>query len=253
MQPIVQFDKVSFSYNGYDVVSDVNLAVRKNEFVSIVGPNGGGKTTLLRIILGFLTPQKGVVTVFGSKPELGRGRIGYMPQHAHLDPQFPVTVQDVVLMGRLSKKSWFGPYRKADYSAVQDSLLRLKMWDFRNAQFSELSGGQRQRVLIARAIAASPELLLLDEPTAGLDLVVESEFYDLLQSLSSDLTVIMVSHDLAFVSKLVDKVICVKKMVKVHKTSEITGQLINEIYGAQMKIVRHDLGHSEELSDCLNS
>jgi zinc transport system ATP-binding protein len=251
--PVVALEDVSFSFDGYQALHSVNLDIRQNDLVSIVGPNGGGKTTLLKLILGLLRPSKGVVRVFGLAPAESRRRIGYMPQHAHLDPQFPIAVRDVVMMGRIGHGRPLGPYSKADKAACEESLRELRMWDLRSSHFSALSGGQRQRVLIARALASKPDLLLLDEPTAGLDLAVETELYDLLKSFAQRLTVIIVSHDLGFVSRFVDRVVCVKRRVVVHPATEITGEMINDIYGAPMKIVRHDHANSEAFHRCITS
>lgn len=251
-ESVIVIDGLSYAYEARNVLEGVNVTVAADDFVSIVGPNGGGKTTLLKLILGLLTPASGSVRVFGKPPAEARSRMGYMPQHAHLDPQFPITVMEVVLMGRLGRSSW-GPYSRSDKLAATEALRKLNVWDLRRSRFSSLSGGQRQRVLIARALASSADLLLLDEPTAGLDLAVETELYEILKSFARELTVVMVSHDLGFVSRLVNKVICVKRTVKVHPTCEITGELINEMYGAPMKMVRHDLENGGQFGKCLHS
>lgn len=163
-----------------------------------------------------------------------------MPQHPQLDPQFPATVLDVALMGRLGHGRPFGPYSRKDKDVVAGVLDQVGLYNLRKEAFSSISGGQRQRLFIARALACEPELLLLDEPTANLDMAMEGDLYELLQTLNERLTVVMVSHDLGFVSKFVKRVICVKRKVFMHPTSEITGEIINEMYGSPMKIVRHN-------------
>jgi zinc transport system ATP-binding protein len=243
-EPAVLFEDVTFTYKHVPVLEEVNLRVEKRDFAAIVGPNGGGKTTLLKLMLGLADPLQGKVRVLGKRPREARRGIGYMPQHAHTDPKFPISVMDVVLMGRIGNGRSFGPYRRADREAAEKALTRMHMWEHRKVHLSELSGGQRQRVLIARALAGEPDLLLLDEPTAGLDITVETELYELLKGFSKDVTVVMASHDLGFVSRYVNKVICVKGNVAVHPTSEITGEIINEIYGSPMKMVRHDHDHT---------
>ena len=164
--PVISMKGVSFSYNGFRVLEDVNLTVKKGDFLSMVGPNGGGKTTLLKIILGLLRPKSGDVRVFGHSPVKVRSRIGYMPQHISLDALFPVNVLDVVLMGRLGSGKNLGFYGKADETAALAALKEMELYDARDRSFSDLSGGQQQRVLIARALATQPELLLLDEPAS---------------------------------------------------------------------------------------
>ncbi len=236
-----------FSYDGYCVLEDVNLSIPQGDFVSVVGPNGGGKTTLLRLVLGLLRPSRGEIRVFGVTPEEARPRTGYMPQHAQLDPQFPATVMDVALMGRLGQGRPFGPYSKRDKEAVVTALEQVGLRDLHKKSFASISGGQRQRLFIARALAGEPDLLLLDEPTANLDVVMEGDLYELLQTLNQRMTVVMVSHDLGFVSKLVKSVVCVKCQVSSHPTSEITGEIIDAMYGSPMRIVRHDHGDSKEV------
>jgi zinc transport system ATP-binding protein len=239
-EPVIAIKGVSFAYNSDPVLEDVTLSIGDREFVSLVGPNGGGKTTLLKLMLGLLVPTTGKIAVFGKNPVLARPRIGYMPQHAQVDPKFPASVIDVALMGRVCKGSNIGPYRKADRAAAAKALQQVDLYDYRNRPFADLSGGQRQRALIARALAAEPDLLLLDEPTANLDVRVEGELYELLKTLNERLTIVLVSHDLGFVSQFVKSVVCVKRRVVVHPTSEITGEVIREMYGADVRMVRHD-------------
>ncbi|MFH0965947.1 MAG: ABC transporter ATP-binding protein [Planctomycetota bacterium] len=236
----VRMEEVSFSYGGPLVLEDASFAVTRREFVAVVGPNGGGKTTILRLILGLLKPTKGSVTVLGTAPVHARGRVGYVPQSTSLDERFPVSVMDVVLMGRLGNGRRLGPYGRRDREIVGKALRDMKLYELRHEPFSRLSGGMRQRALISRALASEPELLLLDEPTSSLDIAVEHELYELLCTLSGRLTVILVSHDLGFVSQYVGRVVCVKKRVAAHPTSELTGEVIREIYGTDVRMVRHD-------------
>ncbi len=252
--PVIVAQGVSFGYHGGGLdLQDVDLTIYAREFVSIVGPNGGGKTTLLRLLLGLLKPRTGTIRIFDGPPEAARARIGYMPQHVRLDPRFPARVIDVVLMGRLDPSRSLGPFRRADKAAAEAALAEVDLLALRNRPFSELSGGQRQRVLIARALAGEPDLLLLDEPTANLDMHVELELYQLLSRLNEKMTVVMVSHDLGFVSQFVQTVVCVKHNVEVHPTSEITGEMIQAIYGGDVRMVRHDHRCAEGGHACLTS
>lgn len=235
---------VSFVYAKERILENVSLTVGHLDFASIVGPNGGGKTTLLKLMLGLLKPTEGNITVFGKSPEKSRRRVGYMPQHSNLDMQFPVNVLDIVLMGRLGH-SLGGRYSRADRLTAESALEEVKMSDFAGYRFSELSGGQRQRVLIARALCCEPELLLLDEPTANIDPEVEETLHCIFKELNKRLTILLVSHDMGFVSKIIKSVICVNRRVVIHPTSEISGQLIMDIYGRDMRMIRHDHRCSE--------
>ncbi len=250
--PVISFQDVSFSYNGQTVLEQVTFNVEERDLICIVGPNGGGKTTLLKLMLGLIKPDTGVVLVNGEPPGNSRRRIGYMPQYVHHDPQFPVTVMDIVLMGRLGQSGlhgFFGWRTKTDRASALDALRRVGMEGYRDHPISELSGGQRQRVLIARALASEPELLLLDEPTANVDALAESRFIEILKELNLRMTILMVSHDLGFVSDVVERVICVNQRVHLHPTSEVTDEMIRNIYGADIRLVRHDLHYPDHRSD----
>jgi len=245
-EPAVRLENVSFRYNHTTVLENVDLTVADGDFASVVGPNGGGKTTLFKIMLGLLDPDRGRVRVLGEPVEYARKRVGYMPQHVHHDPQFPITVMDIVLMGRLGRGGLagaFGWYTKADREAALEALKEVDMTDFASHLFAELSGGQRQRVLIARALSCQPDLLLLDEPTSNVDPTTEARLFEILQDLNKRMTILVVSHDIGFVSSVVDNVICVNRKVVVHPTSEITGEIIQDIYGSDLRMVRHDHRH----------
>jgi len=237
---------LSFGYGAESILRDVNIVIPAGDFVSVVGPNGSGKTTLLRLFLGLLKPDRGVVEVFGLSPHRARRRVGYVPQQPRLDPLFPVSALDVALMGRLGRTPALGPWRRADREAALAALDEVGLADRAGDHFAALSGGQKQRVLIARALAGGPELLLLDEPTAGLDAHIEEDFYRLLEEFNKRLTIVMVSHDLGFVSGFVKSVVCVGRDVVVHPTSAVTGEVIADLYGGDVRLVRHDHRCSEE-------
>lgn len=238
--PVIELKGVNFAYNGRAILHAVNFRVEPLDFVCAVGPNGGGKTTLLKLMLGLLQPQSGTVRLFGETPARGRRRVGYMPQHAHFDPLFPVTVLEVVLMGRVSGPGALGRYGAGDRAIADGALREVGLIELRNRPFAALSGGQRQRVLIARALACQPELLLLDEPSSHLDVAVEDEFYELLKRLNERLTLLIVSHDVGFVSQFVRTVVCVNREVRVHSTGAVTAEVIGELYGRNVRLVRHD-------------
>jgi zinc transport system ATP-binding protein len=242
----IQIENLNFSYGRIPVLEQANLTIFDKEFICIVGPNGGGKTTLLKLLLGLLEPQSGTVSVFGNTPVAGRKKIGYLPQHANLDSKFPVTALDVVLMGRLGKTRSIGFYTKVDRFAARDMLQRVGLEKLSDRPIAALSGGQRQRVLIARALVSEPEMLLLDEPTSSLDDYVERELYDLLKELNKELTVVVVTHDISFVSRYVERVVCVNREVHIHPTSNVDENIIHSMYGEHVHAVRHDQEHGHE-------
>lgn len=244
-QPDIEINNLAFSYDTVPVLEDVNLKVKHGEFATIVGPNGGGKTTLLRLLLGILKPVQGKIAVLGSTPEKARLRVGYMPQHADLDPQFPVTVMDVVMLGRLGRR-FGGRYSKEDRQLALKALAEVQLESMVRTAFSTLSGGQKQRALIARALCCNPEMLLLDEPTANIDPEVEENLLTILQELNQRMTILLVSHDMGFVSRVVKSVICVNRRVLIHPTSRVDGTLIKDVYGDDYCMVRHDHRCSEE-------
>jgi zinc transport system ATP-binding protein len=238
--PVIRVQDMTFSYDGTPVLENVNVAISRGDFAALVGPNGGGKTTLLKLVLGLLRPTTGAVEVFGERPERVRSRVGYVPQLFHFDLMFPIRVLDVVLMGGLHRGRWLGPYRRVEKEAALSALREVELVDLRSRAFSTLSGGQRQRVLVARALMADPELLLLDEPTASLDVRSEDEVYDLLCRLGERMTIVLATHDLGVVHSYVKSVVCIKRTVAVHPTSELTGEMISELYGGEARLVRHD-------------
>lgn len=260
MTPVVDFQNVSFSYPSGQVLENVSLQIPHGDFVSIVGPNGGGKTTMLKLMLGLLPPQTGTVRLFDTTPVSARHRIGYMPQFIHIDDLFPLTVLDVVLMGRIgtvsememattAKKSVFGrwqewlqwySYSLHDRQVAMTSLETLRLADCAHRPFRYLSGGQRQRVLIARALCCNPMLLLLDEPTNNIDVSSEEILFEILVQLNRTLTIVLVSHDIGFVTQWVKSVVCVNRTVAVHPTSTLTGQMVRELYGSGIEMVRHN-------------
>jgi zinc transport system ATP-binding protein len=242
---VIEFRDVSFGYGSANVLEDVVVRIGRGDFVCVIGPNGGGKTTFLKLVLGLIKPDRGTVTVMGEDPHRARRRIGYMPQQVWLDAKFPVSVMDVVLMGRLGRCRSWGPFGGVDREIARRSLDEVKLSSKGGRMFSALSGGERQRVLIARALACEPELLLLDEPTANLDTAIQDDMYELLRGLNDRLTVVIVSHDVGFVSVYFRTVLCVNRTVHLHAAHELTEQRVEDMYGREVRLVRHGRGGSE--------
>lgn len=242
--PVIEFSNCSAGYGRSVVLEDINLKVQPRETLCLVGPNGGGKSTLLKLIMGLLEPVSGSVRVLGTSPQRARTRIGYMPQQVELDPLFPATVESIILMGRLNgSMHWF--YSREDRRATRKVIEETGLDAYRNSRFSELSGGYKQRVLIARAIVSNPEILLLDEPTAMVDAQVGAQLLSQLKLLHQKLTIILVSHDAAFVSGLVDEVFCVNRTAEFHPLRRVEDAAIQQMYGEGAQAVLHHHGHCQ--------
>jgi zinc transport system ATP-binding protein len=238
--PEILVRDMTFSYNGEIVLEEVNFSVDERDYVTVVGPNGGGKTTLLKLILGLLRPDKGEIRIFGMSPRQARPQIGYVPQQFRYDPKFPMRAIDVALMGRLKGLSGIGGYSGIDRKAAMNALDKMEMAPLSGCRFSQLSGGQRQRVLIARALASDPRLILLDEPTAHIDTRAQKELSEFLRKINKEVTVFMVTHDYTFVSSFVKSVLCVNRRVMTHPTGEIPEGMEIELFGGDVCYVRHD-------------
>ena len=228
--PIVDINDIDFAYAGELVLKDVNLTVRPQNFMAIIGPNGGGKTTLLKLILGLLTPDRGTIHVDGKSPQKASTCIGYVPQNLHINRNFPITTIDVVKMGRLNPKKRWSKQWATNHQDALTALDRMEMAAYAHKKIGQLSGGQRQRALIARALVTQPKLLLLDEPTANIDAKGQADFYRLLRELNQEITILMVSHDLLAISHYVKSVACVNKRLHYHDQGEITGDILETFY-----------------------
>ena len=238
-QEVLRLENVSVSYGEHIVLEDINLTVEEHDFLGIIGPNGGGKSTLLKVILGLVKPYRGVVTVLGDAPEKSRSLIGYVPQTSRYDHDFPVSVRDVVMMGRYGRAGLLKHYTAQDHAAVQRVLREVGMLERASTQIGQLSGGQQQRVLIARALAAEPRLLLLDEPTASIDTAMQTELYELLERLKKQMTVIMVSHDIGAVSVFVDKIACLNQRLFFHGSRELSPEILEATYKCPVQLIAH--------------
>ena len=239
-ETILEIRNLDFAYDAdTPVLSGVNLTLRAGESGCIVGPNGGGKSTLLKLILGLLQPNAGEILLFGAPPVQSRFRVGYMPQYHLLDSAFPITVLETVLMGRM-RGVFQLRYSRSDREAAFAALEELGIADLAKHPFAALSGGQRQRVLIARALACEPELLLLDEPTANIDPGAGERFYATLEALRQRMTVLTVSHDLGFVNREIDRVICVNRTVSIHHAADFNAEAADEVYHHHVSLIHHD-------------
>ena len=245
-RPVIDIQHVYFAYGGAPVLEDVELLVQRGEFLGLVGPNAGGKSTLLKLILGLLEPAAGRVLVLGRSPRCSRRRLGYVPQHPPFGRDFPISVGDVVLMGRLGLGPMPGGWRRADRKAAARTLAEVEAGDLAARPIGTLSGGQLQRVLLARALVGEPEVLILDEPTANIDQRLEGEIFDLLARLNERLTIVVVSHDIGFISTYVSRVACLNRTLVCHRTDDIDGQTITDLYGEDVRMISHDHGHLHE-------
>lgn len=251
---VIQLKDVNFAYeDGALVLENINLAIERGDFACVVGPNGGGKTTLFKLLLGLLQPNSGSIEVLYGSPIQQRAKIGYVPQFSKFDAGFPVSVLDVVLMGCLDRSFFWGRYSSQQIDNAQQSLADVGLKGLENKGFADLSGGQKQRALIARALVSEPELLLLDEPTASVDIHGTEQFYSMFEEMNKRFTIVMVSHDIGFVSRRVKSVICVRKTLQIHPVSELTGETLQSIYGLDVHIIRHDHRCTEKGHVCPHS
>lgn len=239
MKPVIEFDHVSFAYGQALVLEDISFVIYEEEFFGLIGPNAGGKTTLLKLLLGVYEPDRGIIRVKGQSPAVSRSRIGYVPQFPSYRREFPITLADVVLMGRLGVARLGGGYNRDDREKAWAALSALELEDIAKQQVGTLSGGQVQRMLIARALAVEPEILILDEPTANIDIRAEEDIFALLKNYNESMTIVVVSHDIGFISGYVDRVGCLNHRLVCHNTGDISGKTIEELYGAPVKMIDH--------------
>ncbi len=244
MSLALEIQNLSVYYGEDCALEKVSLNVAENEFLGIIGPNGGGKTTLLKAILGLVQPTAGTVRIFGQSGERGRRNIGYVPQFSRFDRRFPISVEEVVLMGRLAvRSSWFVRYDATDRALVDSLLKRLEIADLKQRQIGQLSGGQLQRVLIARALAVEPRILILDEPTASVDSASKTRIYEILKELNKEMTILIVTHDLSAVSSNIDKIACLNQQLFYHGRTELEAGLVEKVYGCPVDLIAHGVPH----------
>jgi zinc transport system ATP-binding protein len=240
-------EHIAFKYGNEQILDDINFEINAGEFVGIIGPNGSGKTTLLKIILGLLKPDQGCVEIFGEEVTVGKlAGIGYIPQKfTQLETRFPITVEEVVLLGRINNKNLFHRLGKEDRQAAEAALRTVGLFDQRQKLITDLSGGQQQRAFIAKALAGNPKLLILDEPTVGIDIESQENFYALLAQLNKkqNLTIVIVSHDVDVVVNEVSSVLCLNKTLVYHGNPKtfMKDEYLEKLYGKHRKFIIH--GH----------
>jgi zinc transport system ATP-binding protein len=237
---VIDLEDVWYRFDGGpSVLESVNLRVPDKEFLGVVGPNAGGKSTLLKLILGLYQPSRGRVTVLGEPPAKARRRIGYVPQYPTFARDFPTDVLHAVLMGRLGMSRKPGGYTEVDHARARTAMAETEIESLAGRHIGTLSGGQLQRVLVARALVCEPRILLLDEPTSNIDQRVETDIFDYLREFNQRMTIVVVSHDIGFISRYVDRVACLNKTLICHDTADIDGRTIQELYGAEVQMVSH--------------
>jgi zinc transport system ATP-binding protein len=221
---ILHLEKVAFSYTSEEFLKNVTFSIYEDDFVGIIGPNGGGKTTLLKLMLGLLEPQEGSIRIFGREPVKARTEMGYLSQFKNIDFDFPITVYEIVLLGRAGRKI-FKHFSRKDKAAAQKALQQMALWELRDKKLNELSGGQKQRVFVSRALVNDPRILILDEPMSNLDMHIQEEFYNILKELNKKITIVIVDHDLEMLTRYTKEVVCVNKCkthaIEYHETNSL--------------------------------
>ncbi|MDD1728300.1 MAG: ABC transporter ATP-binding protein [Methanospirillum sp.] len=240
-EPILEIRDLQVSYGNMVILDSVYLTIGREDFYAVIGPNGGGKTTLIRAILGLVPIDNGEILLFSRPADTeGRSQIGYVPQYHTFDFQFPITVREMVLTGRIGRRGGlFSRYSPADYQAADRALSRIGAASLALRPIADLSGGERQRVLIARALAGEPEFLILDEPTVFVDTPTENQFYELLTTLSHEVTILMITHDIGVVSRHVNRVACLNRRLYQHESEHLTADMISKTYGCPVDLITH--------------
>ncbi len=244
-EPVIQLKNVQFSFDKVLVLKDVNLVINRGDFVAIIGPNGGGKTTLIKIMLGLLKPDAGTVLLLGKPPVKSCRQAGYMPQYATGEKDFPIKVIDVVLLGLLGTTGWRPFFSASERQKAEKCLDMVGMLPLSMKKVGELSGGQLQRTLLARALVSEPEILFLDEPMANIDVGGQTMLFDLLAKLNEEMTIVFVTHDVGLLSRHVKSVVCVNQKVFFHPAAEITPDMAYMLMGEKcsMDLIAHGVPH----------
>ena len=230
---VLDIDAVSFSRGGMTILKDICLQVFSHEFIGVIGPNAGGKTTLLKLLLGLLRPDRGRIRLFGKPPEQTAGSVAYVPQHPGFDRDFPISVAEVVSLGAYNSRY------AGNRQAVLATLQSLGLAHLAERRINTLSGGQLQRLTIARSLISRPRMLILDEPTSNVDWGAEKNLFALLSEYAEDMTIILVSHDISFISSCVSRVACLNRTLVCHKTEAMTSEIIRGLYQEPIRYIRH--------------
>lgn len=234
----IELENVSVYYDNVCALKDIILKVKEKEFLGIIGPNGGGKTTLIKVLLGLIKPSTGTVK---TKEDI---TMGYVPQFTFFNRQFPVNVIDVILMGKLRKPMrLFHKFAALDVEKADIIMEQLGILELRNRQIKQLSGGQLQKVLMARALAVEPRVLLLDEPTASIDAHYTTEIYEILKKINQQVTIVLITHDIGAISTYVDSIACLNRELFYHEDAKLTDNSIQKVYGCPIDLIAHGLPH----------
>ena len=241
--PLVEVRDVTFGYGAEVVLDHVSLGIQPRDFLAVIGPNGGGKTTLLKVILGLLRPWSGEVVFHLPSGRDPRGRLGYVPQFSTFDKDFPLRIADMVLLGRLGRRNLLRPWSREDRAAAEGVLDRLGLAGVARAHVAEVSGGQLQRALIARALVADPEILFLDEPTASIDMESRETLRELLADLNRAIPIVVVTHDVTSLAPMVSRIACINRRLFYHGGPELSLEVMEEVYGCPVELVTHGVPH----------
>ena len=242
--PAIEIKNLTVKREGQTVLDSVSLNIEEGQSYAIIGPNGGGKTTFLKSILGLIKPDSGSVKIYGEVPAVNRYLLGYVPQFHTFDFSYPISVRDMVLTGRLGHiKGIRRKYSDEDRKSAEEAMKTLGILHLADRTLNDLSGGEQQRAIIARAIVGNPKVLLLDEPTVYVDSPTEEKFHDILVELHKKMTVIMVTHDIGVISSGVDVIACLNVKMFTHYTAEITGDMIRNTYKCPVDLIAHGLAH----------